>query len=89
VADRSARPSSGTGALDELTLTTNGTQLGATPAIADAGVRRINVSLDTLDQQKFTAITRWGRLEPVLTARSRQSGWPAGEDQCRGAQGRQ
>ncbi len=55
------------GALDELTLTTNGSQLEryARP-LAEAGVRRINVSLDTLDSRKFTAITRWGRLEQVL-----------------------
>jgi cyclic pyranopterin phosphate synthase len=56
-----------TGALDELTLTTNGTQLARFAApLAAAGVRRINVSLDTLDRQKFTGITRWGRLEQVL-----------------------
>ena len=55
------------GTLDELTLTTNGSQLEryAQP-LAEAGVRRINVSLDTLDSRKFTAITRWGRLEQVL-----------------------
>ena len=55
------------GTLDELTLTTNGSQLArfAQP-LAEAGVRRINVSLDTLDSRKFTAITRWGRLEQVL-----------------------
>ena len=57
-----------TGALDELTLTTNGSQLARhARALADAGVRRINVSLDTLDTRKFTGITRWGRLEQVLT----------------------
>jgi len=58
----------GTGALDELTLTTNGSQLAryAQP-LADAGVRRINVSVDTIDRQKFAAITRWGRLDQVLT----------------------
>ncbi|HML28324.1 MAG TPA: radical SAM protein, partial [Hyphomicrobium sp.] len=56
-----------TGALDELTLTTNGSQLEkyATELYA-AGVRRINVSLDTLDPAKFAEITRWGRLEQVL-----------------------
>ena len=55
------------GALDELTLTTNGSQLERYAAqLAEAGVRRINVSLDTLDSRKFTAITRWGRLEQVL-----------------------
>ncbi|MCK0167138.1 GTP 3',8-cyclase MoaA [Jannaschia sp. S6380] len=52
--------------LDELTLTTNGSQLDrfAQP-LWDAGVRRINVSLDTLDDAKFKAITRWGSLEKV------------------------
>ena len=55
------------GDLEELTLTTNGSQLTryARP-LADHGVRRINVSLDTLDPHKFTAITRWGRLDQVL-----------------------
>ncbi len=56
-----------TGALKELTLTTNGSQLAkfAQP-LADLGVKRINVSLDTLDPRKFTEITRWGRLPQVL-----------------------
>ena len=56
-----------TGALQELTLTTNGSQLAkfAQP-LADLGVRRINVSLDTLDPAKFAEITRWGRLPQVL-----------------------
>lgn len=55
------------GALEELTLTTNGTQLDrfAEPLYA-AGVRRINVSLDTLVPDKFQAITRWGKLEQVF-----------------------
>jgi cyclic pyranopterin phosphate synthase len=53
--------------LDELTLTTNGSQLGKYAAeLRDAGVRRINVSLDTLDAGKFRAITRWGDLDQVL-----------------------
>ena len=57
----------GTGALDELTLTTNGSQLAKYAAdLKAAGVRRINVSLDTLDTDKFTAITRWGRLGQVM-----------------------
>ncbi len=57
----------GSGALDELTLTTNGSQLVRHAAdLAACGVRRINVSLDTLDPQKFAAITRWGRLDAVL-----------------------
>jgi cyclic pyranopterin phosphate synthase len=56
-----------TGALDELTLTTNGSQLGRyAEQLVRAGIRRINVSVDTLDHQKFTAITRWGRLDQVL-----------------------
>ncbi len=53
--------------LDELTLTTNGSQLEKFAAgLADAGVRRINVSLDTLDPQKFKAITRWGDFAQVM-----------------------
>ena len=56
-----------TGALEELTLTTNGSQLPRFAAeLADCGVRRVNVSIDTLDPEKFRAITRWGRLEQVL-----------------------
>jgi cyclic pyranopterin phosphate synthase len=57
----------GSGALDELTLTTNGSQLTRfARQLADAGVRRVNVSLDTLDEAKFKHITRWGRLAQVL-----------------------
>ncbi|GAC1573193.1 MAG: GTP 3',8-cyclase MoaA [Sphingomicrobium sp.] len=53
--------------LDELTMTTNGTQLaGAAPALAAAGVRRVNVSLDTRDAERFAHITRRGRLAQVL-----------------------
>jgi len=56
-----------TGALDELTLTTNGSQLARYAAeLSDCGVRRINVSLDTLDPAKFRSITRWGDLDRVL-----------------------
>ena len=56
-----------TGALDELTLTTNGSQLGKYAAeLKSHGVERINVSLDTLDPDKFRAITRWGDLKQVL-----------------------
>ncbi len=53
--------------LDEVTLTTNGTQLAkyAEP-LARAGVRRVNVSLDTLDPARFERITRWGKLDRVL-----------------------
>ena len=55
------------GALKELTLTTNGSQLAKYAGeLAACGVRRINVSLDTLDAAKFADITRWGRLPQVL-----------------------
>src|SRR5438128_983960 len=55
------------GTLQELTLTTNGSQLTKYAAeLADCGVRRINVSLDTRDPDKFRAITRWGELDKVL-----------------------
>ena len=55
------------GALEELTVTTNGSQLSKyARQLADLGVRRINVSVDTLDPHKFQAITRWGKLEKVL-----------------------
>jgi len=54
------------GALDELTLTTNGSQLAKyAPELAACGVKRINVSVDTLDPAKFTEITRWGKLDVV------------------------
>jgi GTP 3',8-cyclase len=57
----------GAGTLDELTLTTNGSQLPKYAAeLKDYGVRRINVSLDTLDPDKFRAITRWGELDKVI-----------------------
>ncbi|TCQ82857.1 cyclic pyranopterin monophosphate synthase subunit MoaA [Ochrobactrum sp. BH3] len=56
-----------TGALDELTLTTNGSQLARyADELADCGVRRINVSMDTLDPDKFRTITRWGDLDRVI-----------------------
>jgi len=56
-----------TGALDELTLTTNGSQLAKYASdLYAAGVRRVNVSLDTLDEAKFAEVTRWGRLPQVL-----------------------
>ncbi|WP_096702021.1 GTP 3',8-cyclase MoaA [Magnetospirillum sp. 15-1] len=55
------------GELDELTLTTNATQLAKhADGLAAAGVRRLNVSLDSLDPVKFEAITRWGKLDQVL-----------------------
>lgn len=53
--------------LEEITLTTNGSQLARhAQGLAAAGVRRINVSLDTLDPDKFARVTRWGRLPQVL-----------------------
>ena len=67
----------GTGALKELTLTTNGSQLRRFAGeLADCGVRRINVSLDTLDAAKFAQVTRWGRLGQVLDgiAAAREAG---------------
>ncbi|WP_293421411.1 GTP 3',8-cyclase MoaA [Phreatobacter sp.] len=55
------------GALEELTVTTNGSQLARYAAdLAALGVKRINVSMDTLDAAKFRAITRWGDLADVL-----------------------
>ena len=57
----------GASPLKEITLTTNGSQLARhAQALADAGVRRVNVSLDTLDADRFRAITRWGDLTKVL-----------------------
>ncbi len=67
----------GTGALDELTLTTNGSQLARYAGeLREAGVRRINVSLDTLDAPKFKAITRWGDFDRVVAGidAARQAG---------------
>jgi len=55
------------GVLDELTLTSNGSQLARyAEELADCGVRRINLSLDTLDAEKFRAVTRTGDLSRVL-----------------------
>ena len=52
--------------LEELTVTTNGSQLAKYAGeLADCGVKRVNVSLDTLDANKFRAITRWGDLGKV------------------------
>jgi cyclic pyranopterin phosphate synthase len=65
------------GALDELTLTTNGSQLRKYAAdLAAHGVKRINVSLDTLDAAKFRAVTRWGDVDKVLDgiAAAREAG---------------
>lgn len=56
-----------TGELKELTLTTNGSQLHRfAEKLSEIGIKRINVSLDTLNEQKFSKITRWGRLSQVL-----------------------
>ena len=55
------------GDLDELTLTTNGSQLSRfAEGLVKCGVRRINVSMDTLDPDKFHKITRWGKLDKVM-----------------------
>lgn len=65
------------GALKELTLTTNGSQLRRYAAdLAAVGVKRVNVSLDTLDAAKFAEVTRWGRLPQVLDgiAAAREAG---------------
>jgi cyclic pyranopterin phosphate synthase len=57
----------GSGALEELTVTTNGSQLARfAEELAHCGVRRVNVSLDTLDPQKFKVVTRWGDIDKVL-----------------------
>ena len=56
-----------TNLLEELTLTTNGSQLHRfAEKLSEIGIKRINVSLDTLNEQKFSKITRWGRLSQVL-----------------------
>ena len=55
------------GALEELTLTTNGSQLAKyAQELSDIGVRRVNVSMDTLDADKFRQLTRWGDLDQVM-----------------------
>ena len=57
----------GTGALEELTMTTNGSQLARfADDLAACGIKRINVSLDTLDRDRFKAITRWGDFDKVM-----------------------
>ncbi len=57
----------GQGGLREITLTTNGTHLARDAGtLFAAGVRRVNVSLDTLRADRFSAITRWGRIERTL-----------------------
>ncbi|MBV9332057.1 MAG: GTP 3',8-cyclase MoaA, partial [Alphaproteobacteria bacterium] len=65
----------GKGALKEVTLTTNGSQLAThADALAAAGVKRINVSLDTRDPERFRQITRWGELRKVLDGIERAAG---------------
>ena len=65
------------GALRELTLTTNGSQLERfAHDLARAGVARVNVSLDTLDPERFRRLTRWGRLDQVLRGVARCSPCP-------------
>ena len=55
------------GNLDELTITTNGSQLHKmADELVDAGVKRLNISIDTLDPDRFREITRWGDLDNVL-----------------------
>ncbi|MFP1632265.1 GTP 3',8-cyclase MoaA [Zhengella sp. ZM62] len=55
------------GDLDEVTLTTNGTLLARhAAALKENGVRRVNVSLDTLDPERYRAVTRWGDVNKVL-----------------------
>jgi len=55
------------GTLEELTLTTNGSQLPRfAEQLYDYGVRRVNISIDTLDKDKFQAITRWGKYDKVM-----------------------
>ena len=79
------------GDLEELTLTTNGSQLPKyARELAELGVKRVNVSLDTLDPEKFRAITRWGELDKVLAGidAAQDAGLPR-QDQRRRAQGRQ
>ena len=57
----------GEGGLEELTITTNGSQLVRfAEDLAKAGVRRINLSLDTLVRERFEAITRWGKFDKVM-----------------------
>ncbi len=72
----------GTGALEELTLTTNGSQLARyADELVAIGVKRINVSVDTLDPDKFRTITRWGEFAKV-------DAWPQGGARRRGSPSR-
>src|SRR3546814_10916402 len=62
------------GALEELTLTTNGSQLSRfAHELAGLGVKRVNVSLDTLNPDKFQAITRWGKFDKVMRSEEHTS----------------
>lgn len=55
------------GALEELTLTTNGSQMARfAPQLYDLGIRRVNISLDTLQPDRFKTITRWGNFDQVM-----------------------
>ena len=65
----------GNGRLDELTITTNGSQLSRfADDLVKAGVRRVNVSLDTLDRDRFEKITRWGKFDKVMEGISAAKG---------------
>jgi len=69
-----------TGALEELTLTTNGSQLPKyATELAACGVKRINISMDTLTPDRFKAITRWGNFSQVMDglAAADKAGWPS------------
>lgn len=69
------------GRLEELTLTTNGTQLKRfAQDLVSCNIKRINVSLDSLDPQKFQQITRWGKLEPVLDGIMAAKFWNSCQD---------
>jgi len=58
----------GSGALEELTLTTNGTQLAKyADQLVRHGIKRVNISIDTLQTDKFRTITRWGDLDQVMS----------------------
>ncbi len=79
------------GRLEELTLTTNGSQLARyADELYDAGVRRINVSVDTLNPEKFHQITRWGDLSKVMEGiDAAQRAGPQDQAECGGAEGLQ
>ena len=79
------------GALEELTLTTNGSQLERyADELSSYGVRRVNVSLDTLDPARFQAITRWGKYDKVMAGiAAAKAGRAPRQDQRGRPQGRQ